>query len=596
MAVSNNLVNLDRQGLIEAFKSFLRSQTKFQDYDFDGANISVLMDLLGFNTNINGFYLNMIGNEMFMDSAQIRASAVSHAKELNYVPRSFTGARADLQVVINTGNVAITTITAPKGTSFTTRVGSNTYTFSTDENIVLTGDAGVFTGDVTVYEGVYVTDTYVYRSDDPTQRFVLTNETVDVGSLSVTVIENSGADVYTYTRATNLYDLNSTSKIFFVQMTENEKYEIVFGDGVIGRTPADNSTVVLEARVCHGELPNGAFKFVADGTIGGYSNVAVTTVSAASGGSIYESLNSIKFNAPRAFTTQERAITPEDYENLLRAEFPEINAVSAYGGEEADPPRFGKVFVSVDLQNFDGLPKSKEIIYKKFLKRRSPMSIDPVFVTPDYLYIYVGTTVRYNVNLTNLSENDIRLLTVSAISDFSSTNLDDFKATLRYSQLVSAIDDAHSSIVSNDTKILALKKISPVFGVTSDYVIDFGLSFNPNTPGSVAPSDPIELSVVRSSQFRVNDRVCVLEGGTDGVLWLSYIDGAVRTKAKPVGNFNVTTGKVSIQGLRIDTIVGGSSVLKLYAIPENKDITAARNMIIAIADDDISTTIETIRE
>ena len=593
---SLNLVNLDFDANKAALKAYLQGQTKFQDYDFDGSNMNVLLDILSYNTNQNAFYLNMVGSEMFMDSAQLRSSVVSHAKELNYLPRSFTSASASIDITIDTGNTAITTLTVPKGTSFTTRIDSNTYTFTTAENQILIGNSGVFSGTSNIYEGTYTTDSYVYNSSNTAQKFIISNENVDIDSLTVSVIEDSGATVLTYTKAETLYNLTADSKVFFVQMTIGEKYEVVFGDGVIGRQPKDNSTIVLEARISHGELPNGAFKFTADGPISGYSNVVVSTVSAAYGGAVGETIESIRYNAPRAFTTQERAITTEDYENLLRAEFPDINAVSAYGGEEATPPQYGKVFISVDLQNFDGLPSSREAVFKSFIKKRSPLSIDPVFIAPEYLYVNVDSTVRYNVNLTNLSAMDIELLAVSAISEYSSTNLNDFKSTLRYSQLVKAIDDSHTSIISNDTKISALKKVVPVTGVPTNYTVDYGFALDSTYPYSLSSNDNLNLAVFKSNLFKINDRVMVIEAGTDGIIWLSSVSGGVRSKIKKIGSINLTTGIAEIQSLQVDSISSGGSTINFSAIPATRDLSSSKNMILAISESDINISVEAIRE
>lgn len=593
---SLNLVNLDFDSNKAALKAYLQGQTKFQDYDFDGSNMNVLLDILSYNTNQNAFYLNMVGSEMFLDSAQLRSSVVSHAKELNYLPRSYTSAGASIDISIDTGNTAITTLTIPKGTSFTTRIDSNTYTFTTAENQILIGNSGVFSGTSSIYEGTYTTDSYVYNSSNTAQKFIVSNENTDIDSLTVSVIEDSGASVLTYSKAETLYGLSSNSKVFFVQMTVGEKYEVVFGDGVIGRQPKDNSTVVLEARVSHGELPNGAFKFTADGSISGYSNVVISTVSAAYGGSIGETIESIRYNAPRAFTTQERAITTEDYENLLRAEFPDINAVSAYGGEEATPPQYGKVFISVDLQNFDGLPTSREAVFKTFIKKRSPLSIDPIFIAPEYLYVNVDSTIRYNVNLTNLSAMDVELLAVSAISEYSSTKLNDFKSTLRYSQLVKAIDDSHSSIISNDTRISALKKIIPVTGIPTNYTVDYGFTLDSSYPYSLSSNDSLNLAVFRSNIFKINDRAMVIESGTDGIVWLSSISGGVRSKIKKIGSINLTTGIAEIQSLQIDSISSGGSTINFSAVPATRDLFSSKNMILAISENDINISVEAIRE
>jgi len=380
---SISLTSLDFDTIKNTFKSYLRGQDRFKDYDFDGSNMAVLLDLLAYNTFHQGFYLNMVGNEMFMDSAVLRDSVVSHAKELNYVPRSFKSAEAIINLTITSQNVNTTSLTIPKGYTFSSNFFNQLYTFSVAENITVNGFGTFNIPNLKIYEGIYLKDTYVYASGN-NQRNLISNKNVDISSLSVTVIEDTGATIHTYTRASSLFNLDSSSKIYFVQGAESDSYEIVFGDGITGRKPKENSVVVIEYRISNGELPNGCNSFIPDTTIDGQNDIVVVTESPANAGSISESIESIKFNAPRYFTTQERAVTTEDYETLLKINFPEVNAVTAFGGEDLDPPQYGKVFIAVDLVDVDGLPDIKRTEYFRFLRPRSPVTIEPVFVNPEY--------------------------------------------------------------------------------------------------------------------------------------------------------------------------------------------------------------------
>lgn len=589
------MVNLDFDTIRDSLKSYLAAQDVFSDYDFEGSNISVLLDLLAQNTFLNAYYLNMVGNEGFLDSAQIRDSIASHAKELNYLPRSFSSAVAEIDISVNTGNTSLAILTMPKGTSFTSRVGSNTFTFSTSESILLEGENGIFGVEgLSIYEGQYFSDVFVYNSSNTSQKFILSNPTIDTSSLTVTVIEDSGANVLSYTAADSLFGYGATSKVFFKQLATNDRYEILFGDGVIGRVPKDNATIVAEYRISNGELPNGAFKFTADGSIGGYSNVTITTATAARGGSVSEDNNSIKYNAPRHFTTQERAIIPEDYENLLRLNFPEIGAVSAYGGEEASPPQYGKVFVSVNLTDLDGLPKSKELVYKKFLKDRSSLSIDPVFISPDYLYVAVNSTVKYNINRTTLNPDDIKSQVVSAIVDYRDEFLQDFKTTLRYSQMIKDIDAAHDAIISNETEVFAMKKFTPIIGVEQNLDLDFKIPLINTLHPSALSHDAKEIHAVYSNQFIFQDQYCNLEDDGLGNLRLVATKGVVTGTVKTIGTVDYDTGLVQITGLKVDRLLGSN--IKVYVRTRNKDIASTKNTILSIDQSDINITIEQIRE
>ena len=591
---SINLVNLDFTSLKESLKTYLKTQNTFKDYDFEGSNINVLLDVLSYNTYMNTFYLNMIGNEMFLDSAQLRESVISRAKELNYTPRSFKSARATVTLTIQTdGSVA--SVTIPKGTTFNARIGSNTFTFSTDENKVISGANSTFVSDeIVIYEGQYVNDTFTVNNSDTSQRFILSNPTIDTTSLTVTVIEDNGAEILSYLKATSLFDKQSNSQIFFVQGAENDKYEILFGDGVLGRKPKDNSIAVCEYRICKGELPNGAFKFTSDGAIQTFSNVAVTTVSAAAQGAIHESIESVKFNAPRYFTTQERAITAEDYRNLLLLNFPEINAVSVYGGEEAVPPVFGKVFIAVDLKNVDGVPDIRKQQYYNFIKPRASLSIDPVFIDPDFMYVSIDSTVRYNLNTTALNSESIKELIISAIKSFNTTYLDDFNTTLRYSSLVRAIDTVDRSILSNDTIIRPIRVVLPDVGVDKSYDIDFAQELE-NDYADVQKNHPSNfISTIESTTFVVQNKLVSLEDDGKGNITTITLDGTTHTVVNTVGTVDYKTGKVQLTKLNITSYSGTG--IKIFARTKRKDISSLLRTILTIKDEDVSINIVSERE
>lgn len=585
------LNNLDFDTLKNTFKSYLKSQDRFNDYDFDGSNMSVLLDILAYNTYHNAFYLNMIGNEMFLDSAQLRDSVVSHAKELNYTPKSFKSAEANVNIVITSTNMAKRSIPVAKGTTFTSRFGTKNYTFSTGENIVIdnytinSNNTITFVGqNVTLYEGFYVTDSYTY-AENSGQRFMITNRNVDISSVSITVIEDVGAQTHVYTRATSLFDLNESSKIFFVQGAESDAYEIVFGDGVTGRKPKNNSVINIEYRISNGELPNGCSGFQADSTISGETNIRVDTQAAASGGAVSESLDSIKYNAPRHFTTQERAITTEDYENLLKMNFPEINTVSAYGGEDLDPPQFGKVFVAVDLNEVDGLPDIKKDQYYRFLKPRSPVSIDPVFVDPIYTYINIESSVKYNINVTKLTVDDMKTIISSAILSYAKTNLNNFNRVFRYSKLVQSIDTSQVSIISNETNIKLVKVITPITGASVSLDINYAIPLDTTMSTSQGGY------TISSTQFIYKgQKATLVDNPQSGVDVISRSSGQI---IDTVGTIDHDTGLIQLSNFNVDSY--GQTGIKIYAIPRNKDISTINNVILNIIEEDVDLTIVPIR-
>lgn len=593
---SISLTHLDFNEYKSSLKSYLTEQEEFKDYDFDGSNLSVLLDVLAYNTYQNAFYMNMVSNEMFLDSARLRDSVISHAKELNYLPRSFTSAKAVIQLIITPVDSNKNSIVIPKGTGFISRVDDYTYTFTTTENLVVTTKSGgAFVSDsITIYEGSYLSDTYAVNYNNPLV-FKINNKNVDISSVTVTILEDNGSTTLEYTRATSLFSSNETSKVFFLQPGVGDTYEVVFGDGVVGRKPKNNSIVIIEYRISNGELPNGAYRFINSGRIDNEPDVVINTITAAADGAVAEDLNSIKFNAPRAFTTQERAITAEDYQNLLKANYPEINAVTAYGGEDAIPPQYGRIFVSIDLTDVDGLPKIKEDEYKRFLRSRSSVAMEPLFVTPDYTYLNIESIVRYNINLTGLNPEDIRTYVIDTILNYASTYLNSFTKTFRYSKLVQAIDGTDSSIVSNETDINLVKYLTPDLNTSLNLTIDFK---NPLTQEIPLLSDEhpiIDVHGITSSAFTYSGiQNCVLEDNGDGIVRIVTPVGANHKKIVDIGAVNYDTGIVSLTNFTIQNYTGTS--LKIYGVPRSRDITAIQNVILNIIEPDVNITIEQIRE
>jgi hypothetical protein len=593
---SISLTQLDFNEYKASLKAYLTEQQEFKDYDFDGSNLSVLLDVLAYNTYQNAFYMNMVSNEMFLDSARLRDSVISHAKELNYLPRSFTSAKANIRLTITPTDANKNSIVVPKGTGFISRVDDYTYTFTTSENIVITNKVnGSFVSDnITIYEGNYLSDTYAVNYSNPLI-FKINNKNVDLSSVVVTVLEDNGSAVLEYSRATSLFGYDETSKVFFLQPGIGDLYEIAFGDGVVGRKPKNNSVIIIEYRTSNGELPNGAYRFINSSRIDSESNIVITTISAAADGAVAEDLNSIKFNAPRAFTTQERAITAEDYQNLLKANYPEINVVTAYGGEDATPPQYGRIFVSVDLNDVDGLPKVKEDEYRRFLRSRSSVAMEPIFISPDYTYLNVNGNVKYNINRTGLNPEDIRTYVIDTILKYASTNLNSFTKTFRYSKLVQVIDATDASIISNETDINLVKYITPNLNVLFNLTVDFKCPLTEKIPLLGDEHPIIDLHAITSTPFTYTGiQNCILEDNGDGVVRIVTPTGTSHKKVIDVGTVDYNTGIVRLNNLIFDNYTGTS--FKIYAVPRSRDITAIQNVILNIIEPDVNITIEQIRE
>ena len=582
---SISLTSIDFKSHKESLKSYLKEQDAFKDYDFEGSNINVLLDILSYNTYLNSFYLNMVGNEMFLDTAQLRDSVVSHAKELNYLPKSFTSSVANVNISITSTDPNKRSVIIPRGTPFVSKVGSSNYTFTVDQNIVVTSANTTFRAEnVQVYEGIFQSDTFVVDYSNP-GKYTISAKNVDTSSVKVTAIEDNGKTQLSYSRATTLFGQNDQSTIFFIQPTFNDQYEVVFGDGVVGRRPKNKAIVILEYRACNGELPNGANQFRPTASIDGEASVTVTVNQRAAGGSVAESVEKIKYNAPRYFTTQERAVTAEDYENLLKINFPEINTVSAFGGEDYDPPQYGKVFITVDLQEFDGIPQIKKDEYYRYLKPRCPVAIDPVFLDADYLYVYINSIVKYNINVTSLNVDDIRAKVISAIQTYKNANLDNFNSVLRYSKMTTAIDNADSSIISNETMIELIKLFNPALNTNVNVAVKFTIPFTLKTAELQVNHPAEDFHTISSSRFTYNGRQCIIEDDGIGGLNIVTFIGNLHSKVASCGTVNYETGQLDFKDFNISDYEG--EAIKIYAVARDLDIQTSKNVILNILDSDI---------
>ena len=595
-----DLVSLDFSSLKSGFIEYLKTQPQFKDYDFTGSNLNVLLDLLSYNTYKNAFMINMAMSESFLDSAQLKSSVTSHAKELNYTPRSRTSSKARIRVDFTaTGENQPYLIR--KGSSFTSLVKNTTYIFTIPEDLIVASANTSFSFETDIYEGRYITDTYIFDSTVENIRYKITNKNIDLNSLTVSVFEDGSSVASIYNRETSLLGRTCDCKIFFAQKGQDDYYEILFGDDLIGRRPKNGSVLSFSYRLSNAEAPNGAkiFAINFDPTTGNGNNgelsttPSITTLESAIGGAEEEDIESIRFHAPRYFQTQERAVTPFDYAVLLQQRFPEINAVTVYGGEEANPPQYGRVFVAVDISNVEGIPDSKKDEYYNFLKTRSPLSIEPIFIEPSFLYYSVSSLVKYNINVTSANRSFIQTAVVNKIVDFNEQNLDDFQTTLRYSKLVTAIDSADPSIISNSTEIEIYKKVPVILGKPQNIVVDFGIPLldNLTLKRDAHPADDIH--VIETDTFTTAGQVFTLGDDGDGLINLVKLDGNKHVFVQTVGTVDYSTGLLKLNNFRIDSFNG--SDFKIYAKTKDKDITVSRNTIFTIEPDEINITVEAIR-
>jgi len=592
---SINLVGLDFDVIKNDFKSYLKSQDQFRDYDFDGSNMSVLLDILAYNTYKNAFYLNMAISESFLDSSQLEASVLSHAKELNYLPRSSRSSRCKVRVDFQASGDTQPYI-IEKGSSFTGIIKNESYVFTIPETLTVSSTNTSFSYETFLFEGIYLKDAYIVDSNIPDQRFIITNKNVDTNSLVVIVYED-GSDVgENYTNSSTLLGLNALSKIYFLQASDLGNYEVIFGDNILGKKPKNNSRIILDYRISNGERADGVKELSInfDPTNGDVLETPeITVLENAIGGMKKESLDSIKYYAPRHFQVQERAITTSDYEIILKTQFPEINTLAVYGGEEVDPPRYGKVFIAIDVSNVDGIPENKRDEYYSFIKARSPLSIDPIIIEPIFTYLSVNSKVRYNINISKSTPDRLKSLVTQSILDYNELYLDDFNSTLRSSKLNYTIDSTDSSIVSNITEIQIYKKIIPLLGVSQNIDINLNVPLTDDLPELSDNHPLLDRHTISSSSFKYNNTDVTLEDNGSGIIRIVQTIGDLHKKLRDVGTVNYKTGFIQLTNFNVDSYQG--TALKIYAKPKDNDISVSKNTILTIEPSEIIIDIEAVR-
>jgi hypothetical protein len=470
---SLSLTALDFDSLKANFKNYLTSQSIFKDYNFEGSNMNVLLDVMSYNTHLNAFYLNMLASEMFLDSAQKYDSVVSHAKELNYVPKSAKSSSAT--VSINVEYDGGSPLSILKGTRFTGQNSNGSFTFTTDTNQNFVSANNTYSNCVLkIYEGDYFNDTFVMDYTQTSQKFILSNPNIDTDSLSITVIEN-GVNTH-FTPTVSLFETTSSSNVYFLQAAQKGQYEIVFGDGLLGRIPNNLATIVANYRITNGDRSLGISKFVLSSAIGNPRTVVgpTTTITSAIGGLPVEGIESIRKLAPKSFSTQQRAVASDDYSSLILDQFRgQVEAVNVYGGELLNPKQYGRVAVCIKPSGGTIAPNYIKNQVSLYLQKYIALPTRVIITDPDYLYIGINSEVQYNVTGTTKYAYQIEGLINDTIKQYSKAHLETFQGDFRYSQFVAHIDETDTSITSNNTKIVMIKRITPLLNYASSFVLDY---------------------------------------------------------------------------------------------------------------------------
>ena len=600
---SLNVSSLDFDTLKSNLKSFLSNQSVFKDYDFEGSNINVLLDVLSYNSYLNSFYLNMVASEMFLDSAQKYDTVVSHAKELNYVPISTSSSQANISVTFETVGLS-GKLTVPKGTRFSGTNSNNSFEFVTRDSYVVFSANNTYQANLEVYEGSYFQDSFIFDTTQETLLFKLSNKNIDLDSLTVKVTENNGANVYYFSRAENLFRVNKDSEVFFVQAADNNLYEILFGDDVLGRKPQHLSTITAEYIVNNGKSSDGVTKF---GIIDDISNInsgrvnvpKITTLTKSSGGSDQESLISVKYNAPRHFAAQYRAISTDDYASIILSKFGgRISDIVVYGGQELEPKQYGRVVLSLKYTEGTIVPDYIKNEIQNYLLDYIALPNRVIIKDPEYLYCKIDSIIQYDKTVTTKFPNDIKSIILNAIKGFSEDHLEKFGKDFRYSKFVAHIDNSDTSITSNNTEVKIIKKIYPLLNFETSYVIEYNnpAEYEGVYPGKSLTDEPVLTSsgftYVSSDGTQYTN--CFIQDDSKGSLVVyTYINSIYTILNDNIGTIDYDTGVVKINKFKVSYY---NNNISLYLNPRDKDIIINKSKILLIDLNDVNIElVETVR-
>jgi hypothetical protein len=583
--MSNNNIRtdaLDFDEIKDNIKEFLRGQSQFSDYDFDGSAMSILLDVLAYNTHYNSLYTNMAVNEMFLDSATKYSSVVSLAKTLGYTARSVTSARAKVNVIIETED-SNESLILPRGTIFRGSVGTEEFDFIVDTDYQAQNISGTITygkyrfNDVVLIEGTLMNKRYTNKEG---VEFVVPSKQADMSTLTVKVQDHASSSNYVgFGKVESILNVDSTSNVFFVKQREDLYYEVYFGNGVIGKNISTGNVVHLNYVLSAGNSANYADAFAYSSGIGfDYTSVTVETVDTASGGSDVEDVESIRFNAPRAFSTQNRAVTIEDYKNILYSNYSYIDAITAWGGQENDPPIYGKVFISISPNAGFALTESQKEDIVNFLKNtKGVVSITPEIVDPKYIKVELTSNVYYNKNTTRRTPGEIQSIVKSSIESYAET-LGKFGFAFRHSKINSLVTAADDAITSNITTIRLRVDVAPQYNKKFKYEVKLG---NPIYQNPVGGS-------FYSTRFYINgstitDRCYLKDDGKGSVLLYSENANGVAKYLMKVGTINYKRGIVLVTETNIKGLY--DETLEFVFAPQSFDIIPVRQYIISMPSD-----------
>lgn len=576
----------------ENFKSFLQAQSQFTDYNFNGSGLSTLIDVLAYNTYYNSFYLNMVSTESFLSTAQRRSSVVNLARSLNYTPRSTSSARVVCTLNVTPTGGTPSTITLPKYTRFEAIIEDVSYYFLTQDALIFIrdGNGQYILENVTLVEGKLVTEKYIKNTLDSDQRFLINNEMIDTSTLSVRVI-NSSADSTTrvFSKATNIVNVEFDSLVYFIEEVEDGKFEIFFGDDILGVALVNGNLIYMEYLISSGNLANDVNALTLASSVSGVTSIEVTVTQPSFGGDDRESIDRIKFNAPKSYASQNRAVTPDDYLSFVLNQ-PNVDSAIVWGGEDNDPPVYGKVFIAVKPKVGNSLTTvEKQNIVNYVLKPKKVLTFETEIVDPDYIYLLIDSNIKYDSTQNVLSTTNLETIIRNTVSNYNSKEIGGFSKYFRYSKLSRLIDTSERSILSSVLTVRMRKEVSISLNVSSYYKIDFVNPIDDITSGRVSTHPFNAGNKISSNEFTYNGLAgCFLEEN-GGIMRIYRKVGPSYIGVEPnIGTVDYQNGTVVLNGFKPQAFADGGTTLKLTAIPAEMDILPLRTQIITIRDEDVT--------
>jgi len=599
MAVKSSQINvtdLDFDNIADNLKNYLKGQDTFKDYNFEGATLSILIDLLAYASHIGAVNTNIAASELFLDSAQIRKNVVSRAKDLGFIPSSEKASTAKANIVLRNVRSADGTVPSTssmimsRGTQFRTTYEGVKYEFVSASTYTPTVDGTTFSyNNVELVQGTFAQDQFVFDSQIKNAKYVVSNQRVDKQRMTVTI--NSSGVSSTYALSTDVSNIDTTSKVYYTQENEEGFIEIYFGDGTLGVSLLDGDIITVDYVIVDDVHADGANRFTQVGAINGFTDSSISVTEKASGGAEKESIESIKFKATKFYTSQNRLVTLNDYKAKVQEYYPNADAVAVWGGEDNVPPAYGKVFVALKPNNADYLSETEKTQVKNNLNKLNMLTVRPEIVDADIIKILISTTFKYNPALTTLTAGELSTLVKNTINQFDTDNLNGFDAIFRHSNLTKIIDEADSAILSNTTNIRLRKKLNGTVSTNpKGYTLSMGNAlFNPHSGHNADAGGIITTTGFKVGGDSVNTHYFDDDG--KGNLRRYYLSGSTRIyKDSAAGTINYSTGLISINAFILTSTVNADTSIDFTVIPSGNDVVAERGNLIDISMDDVKVT------